>query len=54
VSVFDAKFGVGMTRDALITWVESEAKEKELAERVKAKWEDIELSIRSNRKKRYE
>ena len=50
---FQDKFGETMTRDELISWVEDNGMEQELEERVNAKWEDFEDSIKSNRKKKY-
>lgn len=47
------KFGTSMGRDELIAWIEAEGKEAELEERVEAKWEEIEDSIKSNRKRKY-
>ena len=50
---FAEKFGDSMNRDELIEYIENENLESELDERVEAKWEDIESSIKSNRKKKY-
>lgn len=50
---FQEKFGETMTREELIAWVEENGMEQELEERVNAKWEDFEDSIKSNRKKKY-
>ena len=50
---FEKTFGVGMKREAMITWIEENGKEAELTERVRAKWEQIEQDIRSNRKRKY-
>ena len=50
---FNEKFGDTMTRDELIAWVEENGMEQELENRVDAKWEEFEDSIRSNRKKKY-
>ena len=50
---FQDKFGETMTRDELISWIEDNGMEQELEERVNAKWEDFEDSIKSNRKKKY-
>ena len=50
---FQEKFGETMTRDEVIAWVEENGMEQELEERVNAKWEDFEDSIKSNRKKKY-
>ena len=50
---FQEKFGETMSREELIVWVEENGMEQELEERVNAKWEDFEDSIKSNRKKKY-
>ena len=50
---FQEKFGETMSRDEVIAWVEENGMEQELEERVNAKWEDFEDSIKSNRKKKY-
>ena len=50
---FQEKFGETITREELIAWVEENGMEQELEERVNAKWEDFENSIKSNRKKKY-
>lgn len=50
---FQEKFGETMTRDEIIAYVEENNLEQELEERVDAKWEEFEDSIRSNRKKKY-
>jgi recombination protein RecA len=50
---FNEKFGDSMNRDELIEFIENENLEKELDERVEAKWEEFEESIKSNRKKKY-
>lgn len=50
---FQEKFGETKTRDEIIAWVEDNDLEQELNDRVDAKWEEFEDSIRSNRKKKY-
>ena len=50
---FQEKFGSTMTRDEIIAYVEENNLEQELEDRVDAKWEEFEDSIRSNRKKKY-
>ena len=50
---FENKFGVSMTRDELISWIEDNDKQQELNERVVAKWEEIEDSVKTIRKKKY-
>jgi hypothetical protein len=50
---FEAEFGVTMRRGELITWIETSGKQAELTERVRAKWEAIEQSIRSDRPRKY-
>lgn len=50
---FQEKFGETKTRDEIIAWIEENELEGELDERVDAKWEEFEDSIRSNRKKKY-
>lgn len=50
---FVKKFGISRTRGELIEYIESEGLEKQLMERVREKWESIEQSIKTNRKKRY-
>ena len=50
---FQEKFGETMTREELISWIEENNLEQELEDRVDAKWEEFEDSIRSNRKKKY-
>jgi hypothetical protein len=47
-------FGVTMTRDELIDWVEKDEKrKKELTERVRDKWESVEQEIATKRTKKY-
>lgn len=51
---FEEEFGVSMTRDALIRLIESDdAMQKELQERVIAKWEATEAAVASNRRPKY-
>lgn len=50
---FNEKFGDTMTRDELIAYIEENDLEMELEERVENKWEELEESIKSNRKKKY-
>jgi RecA/RadA recombinase len=50
---FGADGGKVMSRDVLIEYIESNNLEKELAEKVIEKWENIESDIASKRKKRY-
>ena len=51
--LYTESFGQSMSREELITWIEDNDKNQELDERVEDKWEDIEASIKSNRKKKY-
>jgi recombination protein RecA len=51
---FSETFGASMTRDEAIVYVEENGLQKELRERVILKWEDLEASIRTNRKGKYE
>lgn len=46
-------FGSSMSREELILWIEDNDKVDDLEERVESKWEDIEDSIKSNRRKKY-
>lgn len=46
-------FGSSMSREELISWIEDNDKIDDLEERVEFKWEDIEDSIKSNRRKKY-
>ena len=50
---FAEKFGDSMNRDEIIEYVENNNLENELNERVQAKWEEFEDSLKSNRKKKY-
>ena len=50
---YQEKFGSTMTRDELISYIEDNELEDELSERVEAKWESFEDSLKSNRKKKY-
>lgn len=50
---FEKTFGTPRTREELIEWIEKNQKEAELTSRVKAKWEEIEESIRTQRKQKY-
>lgn len=51
--IYARKFGESMTRDEIISWVEDNGKEDELKQRVIDKWEQIEDSLKSSRKKKY-
>lgn len=51
--LYSESFGESMSREELISWVEDNDKVDELNDRVENKWEDIEDSIKSNRKKKY-
>lgn len=51
--LFDEKFGTGKSRTELITYIEENNLQKELSERVEAKWEAVEESLKSGRKKKY-
>ena len=42
-----------MSREELISWIEDNNLEDELRERVTNKWEEIEDSVKSSRKKKY-
>lgn len=50
---FSEKFGESMSREELISWIEDNNLEDELRERVTNKWEEIEDSVKSSRKKKY-
>jgi recombination protein RecA len=50
---YQNKFCKKMSRDELVSYVETNNLQKELTEKVVAKWEAIELSIASNRKPKY-
>lgn len=50
---FEKVFGVSMTREELIEWIETKQKEGELTKRVLEKWEAVELEIRTQRKSKY-
>lgn len=53
-SLFEAEFGISMTRDALIKAIDADpAMQAELKERVIAKWEAIEASMRTDRAPKY-
>ena len=51
--MYSDSFGSSMSREELISWIENEDKVDELDKRVESKWESIESSIKSNRKKKY-
>ena len=51
--LYSTSVGSTMSRDELIIWIEDNDKVKELDEKVEAKWEELEDSIKSNRKKKY-
>ena len=50
---FEARFGKTMTRDELIAYIEENGLEKELEQRVIAKWDAFEASIASRRKQQF-
>jgi hypothetical protein len=50
---FEGFFGTAMTRDELIQYIEDKELRGKLTERVVAKWEQIEESVRTNRKPKY-
>lgn len=50
---FEKTFGIPMTREELIAWIEEKQKEKELTKRVLEKWEKTESEIRTRRKSKY-
>lgn len=50
---FEKTFGMPMTREELIAWLEKNSKEKELTKRVLEKWEATEEAIRTQRKSKY-
>lgn len=50
---FEKEFGTTMTRDQLIDYIEEKRLTKPLKERVIAKWEAIEESIKNNRNPKY-
>jgi RecA/RadA recombinase len=52
-AAYESAFGTPRSRAELIAHVESNGLEKELRDRVRAKWEAIEESIRSGRKRKY-
>ena len=51
--MYSDSFGSSMGRDELIGWIEDNDKVDELDSKVEDKWEDIESSIKSNRRKKY-
>lgn len=51
---FEEEFGVSMKRSELIDWIEKNNKQDALTERVRAKWEAIEESVRSGRPRKYQ
>ena len=50
---FQSRFGLTMSRDELIQYIEDNGLEEELRQKVEAKWEELEDDIRSNRRKKY-
>ena len=52
-SMYNESFGDSMNREELIAWIEDNDKVDELNQLVEDKWEDIEDSIKSNRRKKY-
>lgn len=52
-ALFTECFGESMTRNDLISYIEDNDLTAELHERVIEKWEEVEASIKSNRKKKY-
>jgi recombination protein RecA len=51
---FDKTFGISMTRDELIQYVEENKLQSQLRERVIAKWENFETSIKTCRAPKYQ
>ena len=51
--MYNESFGDSMNREELIAWIEDNDKVDELNQLVEDKWEDIEDSIKSNRRKKY-
>ena len=51
--LYGEMFGNSMSREELISWIEDNDKNYELDCLVEEKWEDLEDSIKSNRKKKY-
>lgn len=52
-NLYSESFEGSMGRDELISWIEDNDKVEELDSMVENKWEEIEDSIKSNRKKKY-
>ena len=52
-AAFEAQFGICMDRNDLIDWIEENHKEAELTQKVRAKWEMIEDSIKTERPPKY-
>lgn len=51
--IYTQKFGESMPREDLIKWVEDNGREDELRQRVIDKWEAVEDSLKSSRKRKY-
>ena len=50
---YSKKWGEAMSRGELMEYIENNSKENEIVEKVLQKWEEVEDSLRSQRKKRY-
>jgi len=53
-TAFETLFGVMMKREDLIMWIEKNARQQDLTDAVRAKWERIEQEIRTSRQRKYE
>ena len=50
---FQERFGMTMSRDELIQFIEDNGLQEELRQKVEEKWENLEADIKSNRRKKY-
>ena len=50
---FQERFGMTMSRDELIQFIEDNGLQEELRKKIEDKWEALETDIKSNRKKKY-